>query len=218
MGRSDSLLARGRNLCALMLVVSFAGCSGAGTSSIIPATGTSSSAAATQSAAAQRHTHVSINSPGDSGPNPCLADPISCGTGIGCDASIGNCGGFAYPPPSGFGGDGSGGDTSLPPPAQPSSRPKSPAELACNAAGGVFYTNASGGTTCKKPTDSITSLIVVSGCPGYTVTLNARGTGGTVNLPPSLMGFLFTNPSFGPGGGAQFNADCSFNVYQGSSN
>jgi hypothetical protein len=32
------------------------------------------------------------------------------------------------------------------------------------------------------------------------------------------MSFFYTNPSFGPGGGAEFNPDCSFNVYQGSSN
>jgi hypothetical protein len=59
---------------------------------------------------------------------------------------------------------------------------------------------------------------VVSGCAGYTVTLNARGAGGTVNLPPGFMSFFYTNPTFGPGGGAQFNPDCSFNVYVGSSN
>jgi hypothetical protein len=62
MNRSIYLMARGLSLCAVILVVSLAGCSGSGTSSIIPTTGTSSSAAATTQSA-HRHTRVTVNAP-----------------------------------------------------------------------------------------------------------------------------------------------------------
>lgn len=205
--RSDKFL-------AIVMAVSFTGCGGSISSSIPPTRQTPSNSIP-NAASSDRHVHfVNQVAPPD-GPNPCLQNPISCGAG-GCDASSPSCGGLAFPPPSGFGGGGGGGEV-IPAPAQPSKRPKSAAELACNAAGGVFYTEPSGKTNCQKPTDSFATIYAVFGCIGYSVTLNARGAGGSVGFP-APQNLLFSSPAFGPGGGASFNADCSFNVYLGSQN
>jgi hypothetical protein len=100
---------------------------------------------------------------------------------------------------------------------QPSKRPKTTEELACNAAGGVFYTAPDGTTNCKKPTDSFSTVFGVSGCLGSSVTLYARGTGGkaTFAFPQNVV---LDDVPFGAGGGAAFRSDCSFTVYQGSMN
>ena len=196
----------------LFLALSLAGCSGGGSSSLTPVTAAPTSASFDKaSAAAQRHTRLTVSLPGD-GPNPCLADPISCGTGAGCDASLSNCNehGLNYPPPSDVGGGGGGGDL-IPPPSSDTTRPKTNDEKFCNATGGVFYTDPDGTTHCQRNGDAA-AIFKVPGCTGMTVLLNTNGTGGRVyfGFPLNL---IFDSVPFGPRGGVAVQSNCGFDTY-----
>jgi hypothetical protein len=195
----------------MFLALSFAGCSGGGTSSLTPMTGPSTTPISDKgSTAAHRHTRFSVTLPSD--PNPCLADPISCGTGAGCDASMSNCDehGLSYPPQSGVGGGGGGGEL-IPAPSSPTSRPKTNDERFCNITGGVFYTETNGTTHCQRNGDA-GHVYPVTGCEGMGVLLNTNGTGGKVywSFPANL---LFDPVEFGPGGGVAFSPSCVFDTY-----
>lgn len=195
----------------MFLALSLAGCSGGGTSSLTPMTGASTSPISDKgSATAQRHTRFSTTLPSD-GPDPCLADPISCGALAGCDASTGNCGGLSYPPPSGVVGGGTGGGDLIPAPSSPSKRPKTNDERFCNATGGVFYTETNGTTHCQRKGDAGT-VFAVAGCEGMGVLLNTNGTGGKVywSFPFNLV---LDPVAFGPGGGVAFSPSCVFDTY-----
>ena len=213
MNRSTSTTPLRVGLCAIVLALSFAGCNGGSATAIPPAAPVvKDSSAASAPTGAHRHTRISQPAPGDP-TDPCLQDPISCGTGIGCDASQ-ECGGIGYPPPSELGGGGGGGDVTVPAPSSPSNRPKTAAEKACNAAGGVFFTDTGGNTHCQKP-GMVASVYGPTGCPLYLVLLNTNGTGGQVYFPPELL----RDPvPFTFGGGVAFEPGCAFTVYNGYSN
>jgi hypothetical protein len=122
---------------------------------------------------------------------------------------VGNCGGFGYQAPSSGVGGGGGAVAVVP---RPSTRAKTPAELACNAKGGLFFTAPNGGSTatwCQTPSPTDNQTFHMSSCGGYTVFLGGNGKGDlTFEFPNNI---LYGKISFLLG--VQFNIDCSFNVY-----
>jgi hypothetical protein len=203
-----SVLLRGVRAGSVLLAlsVSLPACSSTATSSLTPlVTATNGSTFSVGVPSTHTRTPRLVNQDTPPPDDPCLENPSSC-SGVNCDASQETCGGTDYPPPSG-----GGGGVSAPAPSEPSNRAKTPAERACNAAGGVFFTDTGGNTNCQKPGMS-GSVYGPTGCPLYGVLLKTNGIGGTVYFPPELG----RDPvSFGSGGGVAFEPGCAFTVYNG---